>query len=231
MPLVEPARASNLPTPTMSFDTLAPQYRMMEAVLAGNILQRCRTAFLAEVAASRRALLLGEGPGRFLVALLRANPNVEVTCVERSQRMIQEARRAVRRHNLDADQVTYEANDALAWQPPSAGFDLVATHFFLDCFRSNELEGLIFKVAASTTKNARWLLADFRQPESGWQQWRAKALLSLMYAFFRLATGLLATRLTSPAGFLKSAGFRLASQRLANFGLVHSDLWQRDEEC
>jgi ubiquinone/menaquinone biosynthesis C-methylase UbiE len=215
----------------MSFDTLAPQYRMMEAVLAGNILQRCRTAFLAEVAASQRALLLGEGPGRFLVALLRANPNVQVTCVERSQGMIQEARRAVRCHNLNPAQVTYEAKDALAWQPPPGGFDLVATHFFLDCFRSDELEGLISKVAASTTENARWLLADFRHPETGWQKWRAKAVLALMYAFFRLATGLSATRLTSPAGFLESAGFRLAGQRLANFGLVHSDLWQRDEEC
>ena len=63
----------------MSFDTLAPIYRPLEAVLAGGVLQLCRTSFLAESVDRRRALILGEGPGRFLVELLRINPSIEVT--------------------------------------------------------------------------------------------------------------------------------------------------------
>jgi ubiquinone/menaquinone biosynthesis C-methylase UbiE len=211
----------------MSFDTLAPQYRNMEALLAGNILQRCRIAFLAEASDCRQALLLGEGPGRFLVELLQANSRVQVTCVERSPQMIQGARREVKRKGLDDERVTFERCDALEWQPPRRVFDLVVTHFFLDCFRCDELGNLIAKVAISATDDARWLLADFRQPDSGWRKWRAKAVLALMYAFFRFATGLSASRLTPPNGFLEAAGFRLAGQRLANFGLVHSDLWLR----
>jgi len=211
----------------MSFDTLAPQYRNMESILAGNILQRCRTAFLAEAATSRRALLLGEGPGRFLVELLRANPRVEVTCVERSPRMIEEARREVKRNGLGDERVTFELKDALTWQPPFGVFDLVVTNFFLDCFRHDELGKLISTVAASASDDARWLLVDFRLPNCGWRKWRAKAVLALMYAFFRVTTGLSASRLTPPTGFLEAAGFRLVDQRLANFGLVHSDLWQR----
>ncbi|MFO1513608.1 MAG: class I SAM-dependent methyltransferase [Verrucomicrobiota bacterium] len=76
----------------MSFDTLAPFYGLMEVLTAGNLLQRCRTSFLTEAGTCRRALLLGEGPGRFLAELLKANPRIEVTCVERSPRMIEEAR-------------------------------------------------------------------------------------------------------------------------------------------
>lgn len=209
----------------MSFNTLAPYYRMLELVTAGGVLQRCRTAFLTETTGCQRALLLGEGPGRFLVELLRANPRVEVTCVEHSSRMIEEARRRLRESELA--RVRFVQADALTWQPPRNEFDLVVTNFFLDCFRPEELAALVAKIAASATADARWLLADFREPESGWRRWRGRAVLALMYAFFRVATGLSAVWLTPPDGFLKAGGFRLAARRLANFGLAHSDLWQR----
>ena len=211
----------------MSFDTLAPYYRTLEALLAGGILHRCRTTFLAEAGGCRRALLLGEGPGKFLVELLRANPRVEATCVERSPRMIEQAIRHLERNGLDASRVKFEAHDALAWQPPRATFDLVVTCFFLDCFRPDQAEHLIVKVAESTTNNAQWLLADFQVPATGWRRWRAKILLSLMYQFFRLTTHLPASRLAPPDDYLRTAGFRLRQRRLANFGFIHSDLWQR----
>ena len=211
----------------MSFDTLAPFYRSMEFVSAGGLLQRCRTSFLDEVADCQRALLLGEGPGRFLVELLRKHPQVEVTCVESSARMIQEASRMVKRIGLSDKRVRFVQSDALTWVAPEGAFDLVVTHFFLDCFRRDELEMLVPKVAASSTAEARWLLADFREPNRGWQKWRARGMLALLYLFFRFATGLSATRLTPPDNLLRAAGFRLAGRRIGNFGLVHSDLWQQ----
>lgn len=213
----------------MSFDTLAPYYRSMEIISAGGILQRCRTAFLAEAASCRRALLLGEGPGRFLVELLRTNPDVEVTCVESSPLMIKEALRAMKRNGLDGTRVTFKQMNTLTWQPPRAVFDLVATNFFLDCFRRDELETLVAKVTASTTDDAQWLLADFRVPERGWQRWRARMVLAVMYGFFRCVTDLSTSRLTPPDGLLEAAGFRLARRRLENCGLVHADLWRRTQ--
>lgn len=209
----------------MSFDTLAPYYRSMEFVMAGGLLQRCRTSFLAETANSRRALLLGEGPGRFLVELLWSNPRVEVTCVERSPRMIEEAR--CRLGESELARVQFVQADALTWRPPDKQYDLVVTNFFLDCFRPEELAALVSKIAANATADALWLLADFREPESGWRRWRGRAVLALMYGFFRVAAGLSASRLTPPDGFLEAGGFRLAARRLANFGLAHADLWQR----
>jgi len=210
----------------MSFDTLAPYYRYLEFVLAGGILQRCRTSYLVEAAECRRALLLGEGPGRFLVELMRTNPSVEVICVERSPAMIEAARRQL--GGPDRRRVRFEQVDVRTWQAPVGVFDLVVTNFFLDCFRREELQSLVMKVAASARPDARWLLADFREPETGWRRWRARMVLKLMYGCFRWATGLSAARLTPPDGFLENAGFRLAGRRLANFGLAHSDLWRRD---
>jgi SAM-dependent methyltransferase len=169
--------------------------------------------------------VLGEGPGRFLVELLRTNPGVQVTCVERSPRMIEAARSQL--HESELARVRFERADALEWEPPHNEYDLVVTHFFLDCFRRDELAKLVAKLAASATTDARWLLADFREPEHGWRKWRAKAVLALMYGFFRWTTGLSAFRLTPPDGFLTIGGFQLTARRLANFGLAHSDFWQR----
>jgi len=209
----------------MSFDTLAPYYRLMERVTAGGLLQRCRTSFLAEAGSSRHALLLGEGPGRFLEELLKTNRDIEVTCVERSPRMIAEAQRRLTPSELR--RVRFEATDALRWQPAPHQFDLVVTHFFLDCFRPEELSVLVEKLAGGATREARWLVADFREPETGWRRWRARAVLTLLYAFFRTVTGLSASRLTPPDEFLVKGGFRLSARKLGNFGLVYSDLWER----
>lgn len=211
----------------MDFDALAPVYRSMEAVTAGGLLQRCRTAFLAETGSVRRALLLGEGTGRFLVELLRANPAVEVVCVDLSQGMIRQARRALQRHGLTATRVRFEQADALTWQAPSADFDLVVSHFFLGCFLPAEVENLVARMAAAATADARWLLADFRVPERGWRRWRARGVLALLYGWFHCLAGMSTWKLTPPDPFLQAAGFRRTGRRLANFGLLHSDLWER----
>ena len=213
----------------MSFDRLAPHYRRMEAVLAGKILQRARTAFLAETKSCRRALLLGEGPGRFLIELLKTNPQIQVHCVERSAGMILEAKRELSQNGLSEAPVTFEEKDALTWKGRAGANDLIVTNFFLDCFTRAELQRLIPEIAASATEGARWLLADFRLPERGWTRWRAGIVLALMYRFFRVATDLSASQLTPPDEFLVAAGFERAQQRLWNFGLVRSDLWMRQE--
>lgn len=225
----EPRR---LKAPTVSFDALAPLYRPMEAVLAGGLLQRCRTAQLSFLAqggalAGARALVLGEGPGRFLVELLHRFPDLEVVCVEQSPAMIRQARRRIEHSGGDPDRVEFLPVDALDWNPGGRKFDLIATHFFLDCFPPDELERLVAKISSAAAGEARWVISDFCIPERGWRRLRARAIHGLMYRFFRIATGLRAHRWTPPDCFLRSAGFELQRRRSFNFGLLHSDLWIR----
>src|SRR5947207_3033135 len=52
---------------SMSFDLLAPHYRWMEFLLAGEKLHRGRTAFLDLIPPPEKILLAGEGHGRCLV--------------------------------------------------------------------------------------------------------------------------------------------------------------------
>ena len=127
----------------MSFDRLAPHYHWMETIFAGGLMQRCRITYLAKAKNCQHALLVGEGTGKFLVALLRLNPQIRVTCVEQSQGMIHQARQRLARERLDDSRIEFRQMDALDWTPPKEKFDLVVTHFFLDCFRAEQLQMLI----------------------------------------------------------------------------------------
>lgn len=212
----------------MNFDRLAPFYPWLETFCAGSLMQRCRTAFLARVKHCRRALLIGEGTGKFLTELLRAHPEIEITCVEQSRNMIEQSRRRLAREQLEVARVQFVQADILNWTLPPEKFDLIVTNFFLDCFGTGQLQTLVPQLAGSATPDAVWLLADFCVPENGWRRWRAKMVLASLYTFFKMTTSLAANRLTPPDGLLVSAGFDLRERRLASFGLTHADYWQRN---
>lgn len=210
----------------MSFDVLAPHYRWMEVVLAGEKLQRCRTAFLNQIAIARNVLILGEGNGRFLVECRRKMPEAHIVCVDASARMVALAQR---RLAGDCGSTEFVCADALSWKPSRHDFDLIVTHFFLDCFRPEQLESLIAKLAGAAVPDANWLLADFQAASAGLARIRSKLILWTMYCFFRVVTRLPAKALTSPDVFLERRGFRLAERRVAEWDLLHTDWWRRTE--
>lgn len=211
----------------MSFEKLAPHYRWLEFVLAGEKLQRCRTAFLTIDLRPDRILILGEGNGRFLVECRKLFPSAKIVCVDASQTMLRLARRRLACNGLDDQNLEFIEADALSWVPPKQSFDVLVTHFFLDCFREDQLPDLVSRLGSATRSGARWLLADFQIPDHGFKRWRAKAIHQLMYAFFRIATRLPARRLCVPDRWLQSEGFSLKNRRVSDFGLLRSDLWGR----
>lgn len=210
----------------MSFDRLAPIYRALELVLAGDKLQRCRLAHLAQTKHARKALLLGEGAGRFIVPLLQINPVVQVTCVDASALMLKQTKLAMERAGLDPARVEFVCADILHWQPATGGFDLIATHFFLDCFRAEQLEALIPRLSAFAFSEATWLVSDFTSPPHGLSRLRAELILWSMYRFFRIVTRLPANQLVDYTPKLGQHGFRLVARETFEWGLLRSDHWQ-----
>lgn len=209
----------------MSFDLLAPHYSWMELLLAGERLQRCRSAFLEDIGPRRRALVIGEGHGRFLEACLRNDIAAEIVCVDASRGMLETARRRIGPVQKRA-RVQFCHGDILHTNLEGT-FDLIATHFFLDCFPPRELQAVVAKISSVAEPGSVWAVADFMIPESGWKRERAKAIHWIMYAFFRRFTGLRARRVTPPDSFLKAAGFELQARRFSEWGLLHTDLWRK----
>lgn len=210
-----------------NFDWLAPYYQWMEWGLAGGKLQRCRAAFLREIPAPGDVLIVGQGHGPFVAELLRAHPGARCTCVDSSARMVEMAQARLRKDGLDGCAVEFVHADILAWAAPPGKFDWIVTHFVLDCFPPEQLEQILPKLAAAAAPGACWLLADFQEPPSGPARWRARAILEIMYLFFRWAASLPAAKLTPPGPLLAQLGFSLQQRRTFEWGLLHSDLWTK----
>ena len=213
----------------MSFDPVAPWYRALETIAFGGALQRCRVACLGGIRAPERALIVGEGNGRFLCELLRAHPGIDVDCVDASERMLLLARKHVERELPEhTGQVHFLQCDITFWAPPENPYDLVVTHFVLDCFAESELADIIKNLARSAKSDAVWLLADFCLPDRRLARLQARLWLAVMYLFFRITARIQARELIDPTPLMQSEGFAVARQHLFRGGMMKSELWRRN---
>lgn len=205
----------------MSFDRIAPHYRWLEPILAGGILQRARIAHLGALDHAENILLIGEGPGRFLAALRERRPDVPVTVIDSSKRMLDlaEANSTGPTQFIRADITT----DPL----PKGAWDGIVTHCFLDCFNPTTLKRVIHRITECATPDVDWLVTDFALPSAGWRRTRARLIHALMYRTFRLTTRLEAHRWTDPSALLRTHGFQLSARIPFNHGLIAADHWER----
>jgi len=205
----------------MNCDRIAAFYRWLEYAVFGRALERRRAAFLAEVAGARRVLALGDGDGRALAALVAAAPSARVDYVDSSAKMLELARARAgtdRVHYRQADARALQFNETLG----ESGYDLIVTHFFLDCFDDAELRALVEKTARAAAPAAYWVVSEFR-PATVY----ARLLIAVMYAFFRRATGLKTRRLADHHPHFLHHGFRLERVERTWSGMLASELWVR----
>jgi SAM-dependent methyltransferase len=208
-----------------NFDKIARPYRYLEYLTLGKALENCRLHFLPHLFERRHALVLGDGDGRFLAQLLKHNPVLRADAVDSSAVMLQLLRQRCEATSPDANSrlCTYH-NNALTF-PLKDSYDLVVTHFFLDCLTRPELDSLIARIGPRLAPNALWLISDFRVP-SGPMRLPAKFLIRSLYLAFRLLTGLRTTRLPDHATPLKKSGLTRISHQHRLAGLLTTELWQ-----
>ncbi len=212
----------------MNIDRIAGSYRWLEYLAFGRQLERSRDYFLTSVARAKHALVIGDGDGRFTRALLASNPSVTVDSVELSLAMITLAKRRIDASGL-GDRIRFINSDALNVDLPRRSYDLIVTHFVLDCFSTNDAGALIDHVSKAASSDSLWLITEFAVPSGFWRKVHATLWIRSMYAFFAIATGLEAKRVPDYAPYLLCSGYRLTASNEARWGLISSELWQRTE--
>jgi ubiquinone/menaquinone biosynthesis C-methylase UbiE len=218
------------PGPPARFDRVARLYRLMEYLSFGPMLERCRFHHIPALTNSRRALVFGDGDGRFLSRLLAAAPHLRTDAVDGSSAMLRLLRKRVALQ-CDCDRLTLTCTDARIFKPHSAGYDLVVTHFFLDCLSEGETHRLIARVRPHLAPGARWLVSEFQIPNAGvLQRGLARTVISGLYAAFRLLTGLAVRRIPGWPAILARHGFRRKATRFWLGGLLVSELWEIPEQ-
>jgi ubiquinone/menaquinone biosynthesis C-methylase UbiE len=206
----------------VNFDFVAASYRWLETIVFGDQLQQARVAFLGKIERPHRVLVVGEGNGRFLAEFVRRYPETSIDCIEGSARMIALARRVVGRA-----QVRFIEADLGAVGLGNNSYDLIVTHFVLDCFSEETLPLLIRKLADAATAEAVWLIADFCYPAGGWRRWWARALIAFMYFFFRVVAGIEARQLVDYRPMLRGQGFECTDEMTLPNEMIRSEFWRR----
>jgi len=215
--------------PRHPFDALAAHYWWLETVTFGPLLQRCRTAHLPRLAGCRRALVVGDGDGRFLAELLRANPAVAADSLDISPGMLAAARRRVR-GLPGAGRARFVVGDVRTVALPAAAYDLVVTNFVLDCFPADQLAGVVTRLAAAAAPDSLWLEGDFAVPAGRWRGQAARLALAGMYAAFRSAARISAAELVDVGPLIAVHGFAPAAEMTWLGGFLRSRLWTRSTQ-
>jgi SAM-dependent methyltransferase len=221
-PCPEPCPDAVEPSDCPNFDRLAALYRWMELATFGPWLQWCRCAWLDRLICCRHALVLGDGDGRFTARLLRANPALTLDAVDASPAML---KALVRRAGPFAGRVTLHSADARLWLPAGQPYDLVVTHFFLDCLTTEEVRMLAKAVRASVDDRALWVVSEFAIPRNRFGRFVARPLVAGLYRAFGWLTGLAVRSLPEYANALGQAGFTLKGRRTWLGGLLTSEVW------
>jgi len=177
--------------------------------------------------------VLGDGDGRFLARLMRQNPALRADAVDISTAMLALLRENCRMASTEADRrLNTHRADALEFVTGPNGartYDLVATHFFLDCLTQPEVEALSHGVRARVTEGALWVVSDFSVP-AGAMRLPAKLLIRGLYLAFRILTGLRVDRLPDHAAALSEAGFVRVERHESLRGVLFSEIWRYDAD-
>lgn len=209
---------------TPNFDGIAGLYRWMEYLSFGPWLALTRRTYLSDLRTCRRALVIGDGDGRFTERLLRANAMVRVDAVDASEAMLGSL---LQRAGQERDRVRVFKADAREWTPeqPELRYDLIGTHFFLDCLTTEEAESLGKKLLRRAAPGALWVISEFAVPAGPLRGTAAKALISFLYWCFGWITGLEVRDLPNYERALRATGWSRKSIRRRLGGLLVAELW------
>lgn len=222
----EPARHHGARPAVANFDPVASVYRWAEYLCLGPLLQRTREHLLPLVLGARKALVLGDGDGRFLAELLRRAPSMQALAVDSSAAMLQRLQGRCRFAGPRLRTLHGDVNELHGGLENLGDVDLVTTHFLLDCLLQREVEDLAAHLAETVQPGALWLISEFGIPQGRPWRWLGGLYVRGLYRAFRVLTGLRARSLPDLAAALERAGFLRIHRSERLRGLLYSELWQ-----
>ena len=193
-----------------NYSLLASSYSFWEYLLLGRQLQRCSQTNIGEFASASKALLLGDGNGRFSTHLLTQFPEIQITSIDSSSSMLKQAKKWRGNARTKEDRIHNIQQNILECSVNHASFDVVVAQFFFDGFEQAQLELIAEKISGGLKPNGKLLVSEFHIPtDTRIGNWRARVTLRLLYSIFGLLTGLKPRRLADYQTVLSNSGFKM----------------------
>lgn len=137
-----------------NYDRVAWFYEKSARIYSTDQIRKSKRAQLQHFESGAKVLYLGVGSGED--ALGAASRGAQVTCIDISQQMIDRLQRKLDRHSLSAELICGDAfaHDRFEY------YDVVATNYFLNCFKEEGMQKAMTYAAKLLAKNGKFMIAD-----------------------------------------------------------------------
>lgn len=207
-------------------------YPYLEGLALGRQLMAARREAVAPLVRARNILVLGDGDGRFLAALMGSPFGGTVTSFDVSDAMVAKARTRLERAAPEAlRRVRWEVMDVTReteW-PLTVPVDAIVAQFFFDNFDTATVHSVVRRATRWAIPGAGWQVAEFRRAESigsAFGRLRQRLLLRILYTAFRWTAGIEATALPEWRTALVDCGWEIETRAGRRFSAVETSAWR-----
>lgn len=206
----------------VDFSNLSSIYDLLGSCAFFGALHRSQTHFLKDLKPASHALIVGGGTGRFLVDLLKSGKVEHLTYVDISPGMISRAKKKVSSLGFE-HKVEFICGgiDSI----PQKKYELICTHYFLDCFEGEALCGLISSLKGLLHEDGTWHFSDFYQDES--TSFFKRKFIGFLYWFFRLFCGLQVRNLGDFRKLFKEEGLECEGEKFFIGKLMRTAVYRK----
>lgn len=204
-----------------NFDRIAPVYDRLAGFVFGRAIRDAQRAHLTALSEAQNILFIGGGTGGSLKDLLQVHPTAKVFYIEASQRMLRLA--ANRLSDDERLRVTF-LHGTEHDLPRHIRTDAVVVQFLVDMYSEKELMPLLQRLYDVLPRHGLVFCADF--VDDAWWQ---RAMLTVMYFFFRITTGLTNRTLSPWRKMFVQAGFQCEETNAFWHEFIFSALYRKNE--
>src|SRR6478609_400317 len=197
---------------SIGYNRIAGIYDGLARIVFGKSMVQSQTIFLDQLQNCKSILVLGGGTGWWLNDLLKKYPEIQITFVETSIKMISIAKKGLKFNNRV--EFVYGSVESLS---AKKRFDAVVLYYFVDLFDELILNNVIKEIERRLKPEATWLATDFIE-EKKWHT----VFLKVMYTFFNYTTDLKTKSLPDWRKVLQINGLRIIEQQSFYLGFILS---------
>ena len=161
-------------------------YDLLAKIVFFGAIRSSQVRLLGYINANDHVLIVGGGTGWILEEIDKMAKPLTITYVELHAGMMAKSKK---RRLTDRLQVHFMASDIRA--AALGQYDVIITNYVLDVFAEKDLEPVMNTLHEALKKDGRWIITDFVQVKHA----AGKALVKLMYVFFRWTMSIEGNRL------------------------------------
>ncbi|MDA0657900.1 MAG: class I SAM-dependent methyltransferase [Planctomycetota bacterium] len=144
------------------FDKVAWFYELVSGIYSTGQISASKAWQVSQMQPEQRVLYVGVGAGED--AVLAADREVELTCVDMSQRMLHRTARKIARANHTATLLCDDIRNHRLF----GHYDVVTANYFLNCFNPEDMRTMLLHLLQLLKPTGRLMIADVAPAQGNW---------------------------------------------------------------